>query len=402
MAAARTALIIGAGIAGPVAAMALAKAGIEATVFEEHPGTAAGTGSFLTIAPNGIDALRAIGAEESGLATGFPTPSIDLRGPTGKPLGVTRTGLALPDRNTSRTCKRADLYQALYEEAVRRGITIEHGKRLTAVRQDREGVRAEFADGSAASAEVLIGADGIRSATRVLIDPDAPAPRYTGLINLGGYARGIDTGAKPGSYTMIFGRRAFFGYVPAPSGEVWWFANVPRASEPVRGETEAVSRAQWQRTLAGLYAGDAGPAARLVQATDPGDMSTATPIHYIRRLPAWCDRRMIVIGDAAHAPTPTSGQGASLSMEDGVMLAQCLRDLPDAERAFARFETIRRPRVENITRQAARVNSSKVPGPVIRALLPAIMKRVANSKRATEPYRHHIDWDSAIPAVVDA
>jgi 2-polyprenyl-6-methoxyphenol hydroxylase-like FAD-dependent oxidoreductase len=131
-------------------------------------------------------------------------------------------------------------------------------------------------------------------------------------------------------------------------------------------------------------------------------MSTATPIHYIRRLPAWRDRRMIVIGDAAHAPTPTSGQGASLSMEDGVMLARCLRDLPDPERAFARFETIRRPRVESITRQAARVNSSKVPGPVTRALLPAIMKMVANSKRATAPYRHHIDWDIAIPAGVDA
>ena len=113
MAAARTALIIGAGIAGPVAAMALARAGIEATVCEAHPGTAAGTGSFLTIAPNGIDALRAIGAEERGLATGFRTPSIELRGPTGKPLGVTRTGLALPDGGPSRTCKRADLYQAL-------------------------------------------------------------------------------------------------------------------------------------------------------------------------------------------------------------------------------------------------------------------------------------------------
>jgi hypothetical protein len=58
--------------------------------------------------------------------------------------------------------------------------------------------------------------------------------------------------------------------------------------------------------------------------------------------------------------------------------------------------------VESITRQAARVNSSKVPGPVTRALLPVIMKMVANSKRATAPYRHHIDWDIAIPAGVDA
>jgi 2-polyprenyl-6-methoxyphenol hydroxylase-like FAD-dependent oxidoreductase len=396
MTAVRTALIIGAGIAGPVTAMALAKAGIEATVYEAHPDTAEGAGTFLTIASNGIDALRAIGAAEPALAAGFPTPSIFLRGPAGKPLGTARTGLTMPDGITSHTLKRADLYRALYEEAIRRGIVIEHGKRLTAARQSGEGVHAEFADGSDAGADVLIGADGVHSLTRTLIDPNAPAPRYTGLISLGGYARGVDTGAKPGSYTMIFGRRAFFGYVPAPSGEVWWFANVPRADEPAPGETEAISPAQWRHTLAGLYAGDAGPAVRLVQATDPADISEATPLHFIRHLPAWRGGRMIVIGDAAHAPTPTSGQGASLSIEDGVMLARCLRDLPDPQQAFARFEALRRPRAENIVKQAARVNSSKVPGPVTRAFLPAIMKIAANSKQATAPYRHHIDWDASI------
>jgi 2-polyprenyl-6-methoxyphenol hydroxylase-like FAD-dependent oxidoreductase len=177
---------------------------------------------------------------------------------------------------------------------------------------------------------------------------------------------------------------------------VWWFANVPRADEPAPGETEAISPAQWRHTLAGLYAGDAGPAARLVQATDPAGISEATPLHFIRHLPAWRGGRMIVIGDAAHAPTPASGQGASLSIEDGVMLARCLRDLPDPQQAFARFEALRRPRAENIVKQAARVNSSKVPGPVTRAFLPAIMKIAANSKQATAPYRHHIDWDASI------
>lgn len=400
MTAARTALIIGAGIAGPVTAMALAKAGIEATVYEAHPETAEGIGTFLTIASNGLDALRAIGAEETALTIGFPTPSMVLRGPTGKSLGKTLTGLTIPGVIISHTLKRADLYKALYDEATRRGIVIQHGKRLTAARQDSEGVHAEFSDGSNARADVLIGADGIHSVTRTLIDPNAPAPDYTGLINLGGYASNVNTDTKPGSYTMIFGKRAFFGYVLAPSGEVWWFANVPRADEPARGETEAITTAQWQHTLAELYAEDAGPAVRLVQATDPANIMQATPIHFIRHLPTWHKDRMIVIGDAAHAPTPTSGQGASLSIEDGVMLAQCLRDLPDPQQAFARFEALRRPRAENIIKQAARLNSSKVPGPFIRALLPVFMKIAANSKQATASYRHHIDWDA--PVLVDS
>lgn len=396
MTAARTALIIGAGIAGPVTAMALAKAGIEATVYEAHPETAQGIGTFLTIASNGLDALRAIGAEDTAQKIGFPTPSIVLRGPTGKSLGATLTGPTIPGVIISHTTKRADLYQALYDEAVRRGIVFEHGKRLTAAQQSGDGVHVKFSDGSDASADVLIGADGIHSATRMIIDPNAPAPTYTGLINLGGYASGVETDNKPGSYTMIFGRQAFFGYVLAPSGEVWWFANLPRDDEPARGETEAIAPAQWQRTLAELYAGDAGPAVRIVEATDPGNIMRATPIHYIRHLPTWHNGRMIVVGDAAHAPTPTSGQGASLSIEDGVMLAQCLRDLPDPQQAFARFEALRRPRVEGIVKQAARLNSSKVPGPFIRALLPIFMKIAANSKQTTAPYRHHIDWDDRV------
>ena len=398
----RTAAVIGAGIAGPVAAMALRKAGIRPTVYEAHRTGAEGIGTFLTIASNGIDALRAIGADEPALAAGFPTPTITLRSTTGKSLGGARTGLTLPDGTTSHTLKRADLYRALYQEAARRGIDIQHGKRLTAVEPGSGGVRAVFDDGSDAVADVLIGADGIHSAVRKLIDPAAPAPTYMGLINLGGYARGVEVDAEPGSYTMIFGKRAFFGYVLAPSGEVWWFANVPRRDEPARGEAEEITPTQWQTRLAELYAADSGPAARLVLASGTADISKASPIHSIPHLPTWHKDRIVLIGDAAHAPTPTSGQGASLSIEDAVVLAQCLRDLPTPEHAFTRFQALRRPRAERIIKQAARVNSSKIATPIIRMLrdatLPAIMKMVASSKQATAAYRYHIEWDTPITA----
>jgi FAD-dependent urate hydroxylase len=394
----RTALVIGAGIAGPVAAMALRKAGIRPTIYEAHPSGAEGIGTFLTIASNGIDALRAIGADQTALAAGFPTPTITLRSTTGKNLGTARTGLTLPDGTTSHTLKRADLYQALYQEAARRGIDVQHGKRLTAAEPTGNGVRAVFDDGTDAAADVLIGTDGIHSTVRKLIDPTAPAPTYIGLINLGGYARGVEVDAEPGSYTMIFGKRAFFGYVLAPSGEVWWFANIPRRDEPARGEAEAITAAQWQARLAALYAADAGPAARLVEASDTAGISKASPIHSIPHLPFWHNGRMIVIGDAAHAPTPTSGQGASLSIEDAIVLARCLRDLPTPEVAFTRFQALRRPRAERIIKQAARINSSKTATPLTRILrdatLPAIMKMAANSKQATAAYRYHIDWDT--------
>jgi 2-polyprenyl-6-methoxyphenol hydroxylase-like FAD-dependent oxidoreductase len=392
----RTALVIGGGIAGPVAAMALQRAGIQATVYEAHPHGAEGIGIFLTLASNGIDALRTIEADTRALAAGYPTPGILLRSTTGKDLGAARTGLSLPDGTTSHNLKRADLYQAIHDEATARGIVIQHGKRLIDVEPTGDGVRALFEDGAHATGEVLIGADGIHSAVRRLIDPNAPAPTYVGLVNLGGYARGVPVEAEPGSYTLIFGKRAFFGYVLAPDGEVWWFANVPRRDEPARGEVEAIPAQAWQRRLAELYAEDAGPAVRLVQASDPADIKNASPIHSIPHLPRWHRDRMVVIGDAAHAPTPTSGQGASLAIEDAVVLAKCLRDLPDPQQAFARFEALRRSRVERIIKVAARINSNKAPGPVARvfrdAFLPVLLRVTANSKQVNQQYRYHIDW----------
>ena len=398
----RTALVIGGGIAGPVAAMALQQAGIQATVYEAHPRSAEGIGVFLTLASNGIDALRTIDADKPVLAAGFPTPGILLRSATGKPLGAARAGLPLPDGTTSHTLKRADLYTAIHQQATARGIVVQHGKHLLDVEPTGDGVRALFDDGSDATGQVLIGADGIHSVVRRRIDPKAPAPSYVGLVNLGGYARGVPVDAEPGSYTMIFGRRAFFGYALAPDGEVWWFANLPHGEQPARGEVEAITGEQWQRRLAELYAQDAGPAVRLVQASDPADIMRASPTHSLPHLPVWHRDRMVVIGDAAHAPTPSSGQGASLAVEDAVVLAKCLRDLPHQE-AFAAYERLRRARVEQIAKVAARVNSSKAAGPAVRvfrdALLPAIMKLTANSKQVTQQYRYHIDWDTPVSPV---
>jgi FAD-dependent urate hydroxylase len=388
----RTALVIGGGIAGPVAAMALRKAGIEATIHEAHSGGADGAGIFLTLGSNGIDALQALEAAEPALAAGFATPSIALRSWTGKRLGESGMTSREATGTTSRTMRRADLYAALHEQAVTRGIPVARGKRLVAAEETPDGVRATFADGTEATADILVGCDGVHSAVRRIIDPSAPSPTYLGLLNNGGYARGVAVDGPPGSYEMIFGRRAFFGYAPAPDGEVWWFANLPRRDEPARGEVEAVEPEEWRRQLLDVFAGDAGPAQALIQATP--ELTRMTPTHAIPHLPRWHSRRMVVTGDAAHAPSPSSGQGASLSIEDAVVLARCLRDEAGAAVAFARFEAIRRPRVERIIKAALRVNSNKAAGPVARvlrdALLPVVLRMTANSKALRETYDYKV------------
>lgn len=400
----RRALVIGGGIAGPAAGIALRKAEIEPLIFEAHPHSAEGTGAFLTLATNGIDALRALDADQEILSAGFSTPWITLRSGTGKYLGRTPTGVALSDGTLSQTIKRSDLYRALHDHARARGVTIEHGKRLVDARREGERVRAIFADGSQEVGDVLIGCDGVRSTARRLIDPGSPAPRYERLLTTGGYARGVDVAAESGSYEMIFGARAFFGYVPAPDGEVWWFANVPRAIEPAHDELRSIGIEERRRLLSELFAGDAGPATALINTTS--EIMPLSPIHTMPRVPRWYRERMIVLGDAAHAPSPTSGQGASLSIEDAAVLALALRDADDPQTAFARFETSRRPRAERIIKWAARVNNSKAPtrvGRIVRdATLPTILKLTAGSKAQRQPFEHHVEWsdrqrDTGIP-----
>jgi FAD-dependent urate hydroxylase len=390
------ALIIGGGVAGPVAAMALQRAGIDAVVYEAYTPTTEEVGSYLTVATNGLDALRAIGADRPVLDAGFPTPTNVLLSGTGRRLGAVSNGGRLPDGTTAHTIKRARLYRALHQQATDRGIQVEYGKRLVDADAGPDGgVLARFDDGTKATGDLLVGADGVHSLTRRLIDPAAPDGRYVGLVNFGGYTHEAAAGAEPGVWHMIFGRRAFFGYVVDPAGATVWFANVPSAKVS-QAERAATTAEQWRRQLVELFADDHGPASDLVAA---GQLElVADNTHDLPSVPTWHKGPMVVIGDAAHAPTPTSGQGASMAAEDAVVLAKSLRDLPDIPQALAAYEQLRRRRVERIVAQGARTSSSKTPGPVARVLrdllLPAVFKFLVTDRSRAWIHDHHIDWEA--------
>ncbi len=148
---------------------------------------------------------------------------------------------------------------------------------------------------------------------------------------------------QPESWQFTFGRKAFFGAHQAPNRDIVWFVNAPR-DEISRSERASTSLEAWQTWLAGLFDGDAGPAAALIRA---GRLELAGDNTFdLGHVPVWHRDRMIVIGDAAHAPAPSSGQGASMAMEDGVLLAMALRDAASIEAGFAAFEAARRDRVE--------------------------------------------------------
>ncbi|WP_327002926.1 FAD-dependent monooxygenase [Dactylosporangium sp. NBC_01737] len=395
MAQARTALVIGGGIAGPVAAMALQKAGIEATVFEAYDGAADGAGGGLTVASNGQFALDAIGAGDVVRGIGTPIAGIELRTWKGRTLGEFGT---LPGLPANQFVWRSDLYRALYDEAARRGIRIEHGKRLVGAEETGDAVTAVFADGTKAGADVLIGADGIRSTVRSLIDPQAPGPRYTGLVSFGARVTGSGLAPTGGRMLMTFGKRAFFGHVVFDDGTAVWFANLPRQEPMTMAEARAVPAGAWREVLRDAFTGDRCPAVELLDRTDPADLIITGPSENMPAVPVWSRGRMVLIGDSAHAASSSSGQGASLAAESAVELARCLRDLPHRE-AFATYERLRRDRVEKVIAEANKTNASKAPGAVGRVvrdmLLPVVFKLSKPEKMAWQ-FNHRIDWSSPV------
>ena len=396
------ALIIGAGIAGPATAMALQQVGIDATVVEAHQHGDAEVGSYLTVTPNGLDALAAIGALSLAVEIGSPTRDNVMRDDAWRVLGRLPLGAPLADGTPALTLKRSRLARRLADLATERGVRLVEGRRFVSARRVGESVVATFDDGSTETADLLIGADGVHSVVRRLIDPTAPAGRYVGLTNFGGLTRAAAVPAgveaiEPETWQFGFGRRAFFGAHRLPSGDIVWFVNAPRP-EIAPAERAGTDAATWQAWLASLFAGDAGPATALIRA---GVLELAADNTYdLATVPVWHRDRMIVIGDAAHAPAPSSGQGASMAMEDGVLLAIALRDASSIEAAFAAFEAGRRARVEKIVAYGARSSSSKTPGRVGRAVqgvaMRILFRWVITERSLAWMYGHRVGGEPAV------
>lgn len=394
-------LIIGGGLAGPLVAMALEKAGISSAVYEAYAeGASVGVGAWLTVAVNGLDAMRTLGVAERVCAAGFPSRDITLVSGTGKVLGEVPIGGELPDGTVTHTLKRSDLHGALLAEASARGIPFHYEKRLVSVHEDAVGVTACFDDGTEAHGDLLVGADGLHSRVRTFIDPQAKTPRYTGHGNMGGFTSGSAVRVPSGTYRMVFGKRAFFGYTTTPEGDTWWFANPPKKDPYTREELAGMDTAAWKASLVELFREDVGPMVELIEHSE-GELVGMSQFD-LPPVRSWHKGRVVIVGDAAHAASPSSGQGASMAAEDAVALAVALRDARDIEDGLARFSACRKPRAEKVIAYGARSSSAKTLGPVGRAVRDFMMPlflgnldRGAATKKLAWLYDHHIAWSPA-------
>jgi 2-polyprenyl-6-methoxyphenol hydroxylase-like FAD-dependent oxidoreductase len=238
----------------------------------------------------------------------------------------------------------------------------------------------------------------VHSTVRRLIDPDAPGPKWTGMLGFEGLST-HEVPEDPRTTVFAFGKRGYYLYWRATGGTTWGI-NLPYDRPLSLTEARKTPAEQWMRVLRDTY-GDDTPGGDLLRHTPIESLQTVGSLHIMPKVPHWHRDRMVLVGDSAHAPSNSSGQGASLSIESAIQLARCLRDIKDVPRAFAAYERLRRTRVEQIAARAAKVNHTKTPGPLAQRLMPIIMpimiKTVMNPEKHMAPVqRYRIDWDAPV------
>jgi 2-polyprenyl-6-methoxyphenol hydroxylase-like FAD-dependent oxidoreductase len=345
-------VVAGGGVAGAASAIALAHAGADVTVHEAHEDPAGPVGSFLSLAVNGLRALDALGCLPQVQAAGFAVARQRMWAGNGKLLGDVARGRRPGDPLHSVTLMRAGLVTVLREAATGAGARIITGQPLTAA-----GLRAARAEG----ADLVVGADGMWSAARRVVDPAAPEPAYSGLYSVSGVSDGL-AGAEPRAWNMIFGRQGAFIYLPAPDGTIWWSAQVSAKVPPEDlagvGPDQLAALFRRERQAVAILRG-----ARTVHA--------ATLHHVLAPVRRWHSSDIVLIGDAAHPAG--AGQGASMAIEDAVELAGQLRQPGTVAGALARFDTARRDRAGKMAKMAAGNRDAKTAGPAVAALRNLIM-----------------------------
>lgn len=362
----RRVLIAGAGIAGPVLAMFLARAGFSTLVCEASAEPREGERSFISLSSDGIKVLRKLGILKQTLDTAFPSFATLYQNHRGRILGhVDQARLSV---------ERSAMVRALRDTAVSRGTPIHYGKRLERLDlTPSRTVVATFTDGSALEADFLVGADGLHSDVRRLALPEAREPRPTGFIRSSGVAPNR-MGIASGVLHVTFGHVGQFLHQATPKGEIYWCESF----EALGDESPfTVTKPDWQQRLLKIHRADPTQILDLISSS-VGPISRHSGFE-LESPPRWHTGPICLLGDAVHAGAPHYGQGAELAIEDALILAQCVRDHPSLKAAFSRFEAIQRPRAERRLREARRLTNLGAPAGALRRgvrdlLLPVLLK----------------------------
>jgi len=335
------AIIIGAGIGGLTAAIALQKVGIDAHVFE-RASELGEVGAGISLWSNATRVLEYLGLADAlrqHSITGIPS---QVRASSGRVLSSISAAEMREQGIAVGVLHREDLLSMLAAAVDSSRL---HLNRPCAGFTDAAGqVTARFASGESLSADVLIGADGLNSQVRAQLFGSAP-PRYSSYT---AWRAVVDFALPELKACETWGRGRRFGIVPINQRRVYWYAtqNAPKGQKD--------SPAALKQDLLRLFRGWHAPIEALLDAT-PESAILRNDIYDRDPLSRWSEGRVTLLGDAAHPMTPNLGQGACQAIEDAVVLASCLANSPDIPTGLRDYETQRIPRTSQVVLASRRI-----------------------------------------------
>ena len=349
----RTALIVGAGIGGLAAGVALRRAGWQVCIFE-RAASPREIGFALNLAPNAIVALRELGLAETILSAGMPMTAAELRRAGGRVLRRVNIAASLSNRSTpSVVALRSMLHGALLDANGMESLVLDSTVERFSIDCDR--VVLHVSNRRTFTGDILVGADGAGSVIRKQLHPDESPPRRSGYFAVRGVAYQAATHLGDLSALAVFGDGVESAAARAGPDAVYWYQSL------LAGDVEGLDM-QGPLRIADRVAASLDPQLHaVVRATKPED---ARIDELLVRPPidVWGHGPVTLLGDAAHPMLPHTGQGAAQALEDAVALGLALASDGPAVDALRRYERVRAARTRRIVRtgpQIARVTTTR-------------------------------------------
>jgi 2-polyprenyl-6-methoxyphenol hydroxylase-like FAD-dependent oxidoreductase len=330
--------IVGGGIGGLAAALALGREGLRASVFEQAPALLE-VGAAIAVWPNAFRVLERLSLGGDVLARSGRIAHARWLGRDGTSLKhFSFPATVAPAVALHRADLQATLRSALPEGSLRLGKTFEDYV------EEGEELRLRFADGSEAACDVLVGADGLHSRVRAqLLGEGDGEPVYRGYSVWRGVARLAHAALPPETALEVYGAGRRFGVGPVGLGRIGWWAT---ANEP---EGTKEPPAEHAAKLGRLFEGWCAPVVELIAAT-PSESILRNAAYDRPAAPRWGRGSVTLLGDAVHPMTPNLGQGGCMAIEDAAVLARCLAKYREASAALRIYESLRRARAERVAR----------------------------------------------------